>query len=474
MAPAAISNAARHARSLIFSAVDNLAPAADVAARSINLDASSPASGSPLGPLAARSVLVARDGGGGGGERGLIHPAEINNNAIFALFGIIGAGFVVTGIWFFFWAKNGGFYFKKKDWDDYKTTVLRRRGPNGTILSGATPTTDLGGGSVYKDVYDDGTTATEVSDVTGITGGVSDVAGRERRKRRREKKERERERKKAAEKSADDDGPSSRRRRVGEDGALIDPEAEREAKSHLRSYRHEKAARVGGINAASDGSAWDGSTNNPTESNVSSNSDTGGLLANRERTPTTTPTSTPTKRTTLTKPPPNGSGGAEPVPALRGGGIRKVYSTADRNAEREAERIRAEARKLQEKGRAAVAAAGGRRDFSYQRAEGSAAAESAYTGTTTSGAASSTGARRLEDRESRVPGSWAESDVGTQSRDGTGSAVSSDVGTKSYRHRIPGLPGSGADSEYADERRKKRAGRGYRRGGDEYTDVSYS
>ena len=41
-----------------------------------------------------------------------------------------------------------GFYFKESDWDEYKSTVLRRKGPNGTTLSGATATTDLGGGSV--------------------------------------------------------------------------------------------------------------------------------------------------------------------------------------------------------------------------------------------------------------------------------------------------------------------------------------
>jgi len=55
---------------------------------------------------------------------------------------------VITGIWFFFWAKNGGFYFKEGDWEDYKSTILRRKGPNGTTLSGATPSTNLGGGSV--------------------------------------------------------------------------------------------------------------------------------------------------------------------------------------------------------------------------------------------------------------------------------------------------------------------------------------
>lgn len=52
-------------------------------------------------------------------------------------------------IYFFFVAKNGGFVWNgKKDWDDYKTTVLRRKGPDGKTLSNATKSTLLGGGSI--------------------------------------------------------------------------------------------------------------------------------------------------------------------------------------------------------------------------------------------------------------------------------------------------------------------------------------
>ncbi|KAH9219741.1 hypothetical protein DL95DRAFT_383932, partial [Leptodontidium sp. 2 PMI_412] len=79
---------------------------------------------------------------------GVTEPENVPNKTVFILIGLIGAGFVITGIWFFFWAKNGGFYFKENDWEDYKSTVLRRKGPNGTTLSGATESTDLGGGSV--------------------------------------------------------------------------------------------------------------------------------------------------------------------------------------------------------------------------------------------------------------------------------------------------------------------------------------
>jgi hypothetical protein len=439
MAPTISTTLVHQARSFIAETIAHLPQPDEITAR--GLDTSSPlGGGSPLGPLAGRSLLKDRaaapavDPG-----KGVVHAADINNNAIFAVFGIIGAGFVVIGIWFFFWAKNGGFYFKDGDWEDYKSTVLRRKGPNGTLLSGATPSTNLGGGSVYKDVDDTTTTVSDSTGLTGITAGVSDIAGRERRRKKLEKKDREKEAKETRrreKKKKEKDTPNSARRHVGEDGILIDEEAEREAKQHLRSYRHERPARVGGLNKQSDSSTWDGSTN-PTESSTASSD----LLSNRQRTPTSTPTK---------------SGG---------GGIRKVYSTSDRTAERENERIKAEARRLQEKGRAAGVGGSSNhrsRDFSSQRAESTVVD-------------STRGARLITDSESRVPGSWAESDIGTASVVSSG-----DIGgTKSYRHHIPGLSssGSGAPSsnEYADERRKKRAARaGYRRGGDGFSDVDIS
>lgn len=425
MAPAL----AAYARSIFAHALAARAPDAH------NLDS--------LGPLQARDHLLARDTTSASRpdpEAGVIHPSEINNKAIFALFGLLGVAFVCTGIWFFFWAKNGGFYFRKDDWDDYKSTVLRRKGPNGTTLSGATTETDLGGGSVYKDI-DEGTEVTATTGITGITGGVSDIVGREKRRRKREQKEREKERRreekrrekeerKAASRSRDKAG----KRKVGDDGAVIDEDAEAEAEEYLRNYRHEKPARVGGINKESDASTWDGSTN-PTESSrggYTESTVTSELISHRERTPTSSPTKASGPR-----------------------GIRKVYSTADKRDSRETERIRAEARKLQEKGRAATAAgsssAGGghRRNFSWQRDNQvdedtpMVAAPPSYT---------------ASEVDTRIPGSWAESDVG------------SEVGTKAYYHVIPGLSSSGASSaggtdvrDYAEERRKNRRSGGYRR-----------
>ncbi|KAI1112627.1 hypothetical protein F5Y14DRAFT_254568 [Nemania sp. NC0429] len=530
MAPLLPTLAAR-ARSLIASAVTARSQAAAQTA-SNNL--------SRLGPLAARAALLARDDDdnkdqGGSGQPdptiGVTDPSSINNTFIFILFGLIGVAFVITGIWFFFWAKNGGFHFKDDDWEEYKSTVLRRRGPNGTLLSGATPSTDLGGGSVYKDVYDDGATeytggltqmtgetadtSDTVSTLTGITAGASDIAGRERRRRAREKKEREHEKKR----------DRRHRRKVGEDGALVDEEAEADAKRNLRAYRGERAARVGGLNKEAEGSEWDGSTN-PEMSTVSGGSEL--LLANRQGTPTSTPTkdnnNNKRRSTTAAAAAPselsevnyatesqaqespsktnnnNNNNNATtttapPTSSRKAGGIRKVYSTADRTTNRENERLRAEARQLRMAERSRAAAAGppsslsssssstsasslssaaahqnqhpsasgaSRRDYSYQRADlrnpASAIAEEPGSGPGTP--LIGTGRYLPAPEPVRSSVSWApESDIG----DG------SDLGTKSYRHYIPGIsPSSGAGAgasavddgsvaaERPDDRRERR------------------
>lgn len=339
-------------------------------------------------------------------DNGVLDPHDINNVGFFVLFALIGVAFVITGIWFFFWAKNGGFHIKENDWDDYKSTVLRRKGPNGTLLSGATASTNLGGGSVYKDVHDhdhdaddDGRTViTEATALSGITAGASDIGAREKRRRKQEKRDREREKR----------GKRTSKRHVGDLG-VMDEEAEHAAKAELRNYRHEKAARVGGLNKESDASEWDGSTNAGTESNVSSS-----LLSDRQKTPTATPTATPAKKSS-------------------GPGIRKVYSVADRRDEREtqrdAQRQRSEARRVREAGRSS------RRDFSYQRTDQS-QSESLLEG------------------YSSVNGSQLTTSTGN---------TDSDLGTKSYHHPMPELRELERERERnREERRARRAG--YRRG----------
>lgn len=359
---------------------------------------------------------------------GTTPPNNIPNNAVFALFGLIGAGFVITGIWFFFWAKNGGFYFKEGDWDDYKSTVLRRKGPNGTTLSGATPSTDLGGGSVvgrkqrlarYKDA--------EIESSIGTQSEMSEIKASRGGRTKREKNKHK----------------SGRRAKPADEESVVSGMLEDDLPPDdvVRAYRHEKPARVGGINKVPDSSTFGGSTHD-------SHSD---LLSNRERTPTNTPTKK-IRNDTYTGG--SGSPGIRKVESMSGGHS-NFWNSSKRGDKKSAEecekedRIKAEARKLQEKGRAAVSSASGggsgRRNFSYTIGDDAA--------TTISGSAADEERReRRKSRSAKIPGTYAESSVGSE--------VGSDVsGTKAYHHPIPGL------SEYADERRRQRdkAG-GYRRG----------
>lgn len=487
-----------------------------------------------LGPLAARAILLARDDNDNkekdrpDPEKGLVHPQEINNNAMFALFGILGAAIVIGAVWFFFWAKNGGFYFKEDDWDDYKSTVLRRKGPNGTIYSNATPSTILGGGSVYKDVADDDgmtemdntTVVSGTTGITGITGGVSDIYGREKRRKKREQKERDKERRRE-EKAREKEEKKRSKRKVGADGIMIDEEAEAQAKEQLRNYRSEKPARVGGINVASEASEWDGSTN-PSWSGVGTSTvDSGSTVTSelikhqepRERSPSKKERDEERaarkeaerrerreqrerERERDRELGRDRNLDREREKEKKTGGIRKVYSTADKNASREAERLRAEARRLRAQDRAAAAAGqreqrSSKRDFSWQHGvddessialrrideRGESVLDDVHEheeGVIATGSGNGKYARvnnndydeidevpPLRTSRALVPSSY----TGTESELMSESEVS---GHKVYKHPVH-IPVSGAESSvgsevsYAEERRKKRNGAGYRR-----------
>src|SRR5690242_12709296 len=92
---------------------------------------------SNISPIESFNVLVARSPATTANPAynpgaGSIPPDAFNNKGVQAVFALIGTSFVLGAIWFFFWAKNGGFKWRKGDWDEYKSTVLRRKGPNGT------------------------------------------------------------------------------------------------------------------------------------------------------------------------------------------------------------------------------------------------------------------------------------------------------------------------------------------------------
>jgi hypothetical protein len=159
----------------------------------------------------------------------------------------------LTAIWFFFWAKNGGFKWRgKDDWEDYKSTVLRRKGPDGKTLSNATKSTRLGGGSVVHGGSfgaessvgwtEETATNADERDYRDAEEGKHGLRGGDGRRERKEKK--------------------GRRDHTND---YNDPD--------LQGYRHEKAARVGGLNRQADGMYTDYSGSQPSElgSNVGSN-----------------------------------------------------------------------------------------------------------------------------------------------------------------------------------------------------------
>jgi hypothetical protein len=212
-----------------------------------------------LSPMDTYHVLTARDAASSKTPNpgaGSIDPNDINMQGIQALFAIIGAAFVLGAIWFFFWAKNGGFQWRKGDWDEYKSTVLRRKGPNGTTLSNATKSTRLGGGSVVGDGYSDKDTMsrsdgmTEAMTETGtVVSSEAPIMSEKKSKKKETAKERKiREQNAAAWEGGHDDD--------------------------VRAYRHEKPARVGGLNKDSDAQFYgtDYSQSNPATSDTYSNS----------------------------------------------------------------------------------------------------------------------------------------------------------------------------------------------------------
>ncbi|EAU38148.1 conserved hypothetical protein [Aspergillus terreus NIH2624] len=173
---------------------------------------------------------------------GTINPNSINMQGLLALFALLGAAFVLAAIWFFFWAKNGGFVWRKGDWEEYKSTVLRRKGPDGRTLSNATKSTKLGGGSIVGKGYsDDGYTVTDSA--PGYTDTATTVSEKEPKRKRNFRET-------AKQKLL-------RRRK--------DEQWEGEADEDVRAYRKEKPARIGGINREADGTYYgsDYDTSNP-------------------------------------------------------------------------------------------------------------------------------------------------------------------------------------------------------------------
>ncbi|KAL4749173.1 hypothetical protein BDW72DRAFT_140487 [Aspergillus terricola var. indicus] len=184
-------------------------------------------------PVDTTHTLVARADKTYHPGEGSINPNNINMRGLYALFAILGAGLVLASIWFFFWAKDGGFVWREGDWEEYKSTVLRRKGPDGRTLSNATRSTRLGGGSINGKSFfsgdDDGYTVADTAPTYSDETATTITEKEPKRKRNLRDKFRRKHRNEKYEGEADED---------------------------VRAYRKEKPAQIGGINREADGTYY--------------------------------------------------------------------------------------------------------------------------------------------------------------------------------------------------------------------------
>lgn len=178
-------------------------------------------------------------------------PADkLSGPGFMVLFALIGTGMVVASIWFFFWAKNGGFQFQQDDWDDYKSTVLRRKGPDGKTLSNATKSTKLGGGSIVHG-----------QDYMREKSMASTVIGRDEKGRKGIKAKRGFAKTHSAWGGDEDYMTESWGTQTVSDGMTEYTSPTDHSKRYrdrdIHHYKREKPARVGGLNRVADGSHYD-------------------------------------------------------------------------------------------------------------------------------------------------------------------------------------------------------------------------
>ena len=161
---------------------------------------------------------------------------------------------VLASLWFFFWAKNGGFKFEDGDWDDYKSTVLRRKGPDGKTLSNATKSTKLGGSTIAGTQHFKWAKQEARSVVSKDEKGRKGVLGK-------------RGWGKTHSITYKDDFTDSLGAQTVSDMTEIreEPEYNHHSKRYrdrdYKEYKKERPARVGGLNRVADGSHYDTSIN---------------------------------------------------------------------------------------------------------------------------------------------------------------------------------------------------------------------
>ncbi|KAG9790467.1 hypothetical protein KCU75_g2867, partial [Aureobasidium melanogenum] len=210
---------------------------------------------------------------------GCLDPSKVNNKVYFSLFALIFAAIVIASIWFFFHAKNGGFHWQQGDFEDWKSTVLRRKDANGNTIYSARSVVSRpskaerlaaksvvgfdekgrkgimairGFGGSHSVYYSDGFTQYSGDDaLTSVS-------------RNNEKR--------------------APKIRGGYMEALTTTDHSRRYRDRdLRDYKHEKPARVGGMNRSADGTQYDYTDRSETLTEVTETSSSAPILSSSDR-----------------------------------------------------------------------------------------------------------------------------------------------------------------------------------------------
>ncbi|KAG9527750.1 hypothetical protein KCU93_g4930, partial [Aureobasidium melanogenum] len=210
---------------------------------------------------------------------GCLDPSKVNNKVYFSLFALIFAAIVVASIWFFFHAKNGGFHWQQGDFEDWKSTVLRKKDANGnTIYSARSVVSRPSKGERFaaKSVvgYDEkgrkgimavrgfgGSHSVYYSDGFTQYSGDDAMTSVSRNNEKRAPKIR------GGYMEAPTTTDHSRRYRDRD----------------LRDYKHEKPARVGGMNRSADGTQYDYTDRSETLTEITETSSSAPILSSSER-----------------------------------------------------------------------------------------------------------------------------------------------------------------------------------------------
>ncbi|KAH0393281.1 hypothetical protein KCU89_g12576, partial [Aureobasidium melanogenum] len=195
------------------------------------------------------------------------------------LFALIFAAIVVASIWFFFHAKNGGFHWQQGDFEDWKSTVLRKKDANGnTIYSARSVVSRPSKGErlAAKSVvgYDE-KGRKGIMAVRGFGGshsvyysdGFTQYSGDDA----------------MTSVSRNDEKRAPKIRGGYMEAPTTTDHSRRYRDRDLRDYKHEKPARVGGMNRSADGTQYDYTDRSETLTEITETSSSAPILSSSER-----------------------------------------------------------------------------------------------------------------------------------------------------------------------------------------------